>query len=236
MTMINVFIGYDKREHIAAEVCKFSIERRAMFDDVKVHYLRSEDIPEFKREREPQQATDFTYTRFLVPYLSNYEGISIFCDCDFLFRTDISAAAWNFDSKYAVKVVKHPQYVPLSQIKMDNIAQHAMPRKNWASFIVFNNSHPACRTLTPDLVNTIMPGRKLHTFDWVEPDQIGSLTLDWNTLDGYYELDDPRAIHYTEGGPWFDNYKDTYYSKYWWAEYDEYINTSGQQRTLSQDT
>ena len=235
MTTINIFIGYDERESIAAEVCKFSIEKRLMFTDAHVRFLRSADIPEFTRPREPNQATDFTYTRFLVPYLCGYKGLAVFCDCDFLFRTDIGHAVWGMQSQHAVKVVKHPQYVPLSQTKMDNIPQHAMKRKNWASLIVFNNEHPACRTLTPEYVNTVMPGRKLHTFDWLEDSQIGSLSLDWNTLDGYYELDDPRAIHYTEGGPWFDNYKHTHYSEYWWNEYDEYIAASGQQRTLTRE-
>jgi lipopolysaccharide biosynthesis glycosyltransferase len=204
--------------------------------DVNVRFLRSEDIPQFARPREPHQATDFTYTRFLVPFLCDYKGIAVFCDCDFLFRTDISEAAWGMRSDCAVKVVKHPQYIPLSHTKMDNIPQHPMHRKNWASLIVFNNEHPACKRLTPEYVNTVTPGRKLHTFDWVDDSCIGSLSLDWNTLDGYYELDNPRAIHYTEGGPWFDKYKHTYYSEYWWKEYDDYINISGQQRTLSPNT
>ena len=32
---------------------------------------------------------------------------------------------------------------------------------------------------------------------------IGSLPMEWNCLDQYYHLIDPKAIHYTEGGPWF---------------------------------
>lgn len=222
----NIFIGHDQKEDIAAEICKFSILGKSVgIDASDIHFLKSKDIPEFTRPREPNQSTDFTYTRFLVPFLSKYKGYSLFCDCDFLFLDDVLELFSCVDKSKAISVVKHPQYIPNSQIKMDGVQQHSMPRKNWASLILFNNSHPSCKLLTPDFVNTIMPGRKLHTFDWVSDDDIGSISMDWNTLDGYYHLDNPRAIHYTDGGPWFDNYKNTMYSKYWIDEYEWYQQT-----------
>lgn len=231
-----MFIGYDQREHIAAEICRYSIFKRSNIKFSNVKFLKSSEIQDFKRPREPDQSTDFTYTRFMVPYLSGFKGYSVFCDCDFLFLDDIKEIVRRVDPKVAVSVVKHPKYVPNSQIKMDGIAQHPMDRKNWASLIVFNNSSEYTAALTPEYVNTVMPGRKLHTFDWLPDNQIGSLSLDWNVLDGYYHLDNPRAIHYTDGGPWFENYKQTYYSNYWWDEYNEYTDSRGEQRTLSPDT
>ena len=235
MSDVKVFIGYDQREHIAAEICKYSIIKRSNIKHKHITFLKSEDIKEFTRIREPNQSTDFTYTRFMVPYLSGFKGYSIFCDCDFLFLDDIEEVIRRVNPKVAVSVVKHPKYIPNSQQKMNGIEQHAMDRKNWDSLIVFNNSNPYTTILTPEYVNTLMPGRKLHTFDWLPDGQIGSLSLDWNELDGYYELDNPRAIHYTDGGPWFKDYKQTYYSKFWWDEYNEYIDTRGEQRTLSSD-
>lgn len=236
MDKLKVFIGYDKREHIAAEICKYSILKRSNLRSSDVKFLKSSDIKEFTRPREPNQSTDFTYTRFLVPYLSGFKGYSVFCDCDFLFLDDIQEILRRVDPKAAVSVVKHPMYYPNSQIKMDGVPQHLMNRKNWASLIVFNNSNEYNATLTPEYVNNIIPGSKLHTFDWLPYSQIGSLSLDWNVLDGYYELDNPRAIHYTDGGPWFEYYKQTYYSNYWWDEYNEYTDSRGEQRTLSPDT
>lgn len=231
--MVRVYIGYDQREDIAAEVCKFSIEQNS--SNLNVKFLRSQDISEFTRPREPTQSTDFTYTRFMIPFIEGYQGISIFCDCDFIFLHDINNLLQTIDLSKAVSVVKHPAYVPNTKTKMDGIAQHIMPRKNWASLMVLNNEHPSCKSLTPDFVNTINPGRLLHTLAWVEDEDIGSISLDWNTLDGYYELDHPKAIHYTDGGPWFPNYKTTHYSDIWWNYYDRYINTSGKPRTLSKD-
>lgn len=229
----NVYIGYDKREDIAAEVCKFSIlQRTDKLCPPPVYYLKSQEIPEFVREREPQQSTDFTYTRFMIPFLNKYKGFSVFCDCDFLFQADIMDLVLSVDPEHAVSVVKHPQYVPRTPRKMDDIEQHSMHRKNWASLIVFNNAHPLNRNLTPELVNTLTPGRKLHQFAWLPQYAIGSLPLDWNTLDDYYHLENPRAIHYTDGGPWFHNYMTTMYSAEWLREYDEYTNITRQPRTL----
>lgn len=222
----NVFIGYDNREHIAAEVCKFSIERRCPLS-TNVRYLRIEDVPELTRPREEHQATDFTYTRFFVPYLSKYEGWSIFCDCDFLFRTDIRTVFQFVDQSKAVSVVQHPSYTPRTRIKMDGVLQAPLFRKNWASFIVFNNAHPAVRTLTPEFINSISPGRELHNLSWLKDEEIGRLPLEWNCLDDYYYLTDPKAIHYTDGGPWFDGYTNTTYSHLWKNEYNEYCNHKG---------
>jgi hypothetical protein len=90
-----------------------------------------------------------------------------------------------------------------------------MPMKNWASLMLFNCQHEANKALTPDYINKIEPGRKLHEFSWLQPDQIGSIPLDWNVLDDYYYLDKPKAIHYTDGGPWSELYQNTMYSKQW---------------------
>ena len=84
--------------------------------------------------------------------------------------------------------------------------------------MVFNNEHPSNRTLTNQYVNEHMPGRDLHTFKWLKDEEIGSIPLDWNCLDDYYLLENPKAIHYTDGGPWFDNYQETMYSDLWLEE------------------
>jgi lipopolysaccharide biosynthesis glycosyltransferase len=221
----NVYIGYDEREKIAAEVCRYSIQRRLVLPaDIK--FLRSQDIPAFTRPREPQQSTDFTYTRFMIPFIESYRGLSIFCDCDFLFLTNILELILTIDRSKAISVCKHPAYIPRSQIKMDGVVQHQMPRKNWASLIVFNNEHSSNRILTPDYINTIMPGRKLHTFDWLKDEEIGSIPLNWNALDDYYLLDNPMAIHYTDGGPWFENYKNTMYSQHWLKEHESFTRAT----------
>ena len=215
-----IFIGYDKREAKAYDVCKFSIEQ---VSDIKINKLFSEDIETYNRDWGEPQSTDFTFTRFWVPQLSNYEGWSFFVDCDFVFLADPLEILENVDESKAAYVVQHPGYIPNSQIKMDGVAQHRAYRKNWASFILFNNSHPKNKRLTTEFLNNHRPGLDFHQLRWLDDEDIGALPLEWNCLDDYYYLENPKAIHYTDGGPWFDNYKETMYSGIW-NELNEKMN------------
>ncbi len=210
-----IYIGYEERERKAYEVCESSIKRRSEIEIVK---LRSQDIKEYSRDWGEPQSTDFTYTRFWVPYLSGYKGWSFFVDCDFVFLADPLTLLKDLDPSKAVYVCQHPGYIPNSQIKMDGIPQHRAFRKNWASFTLFNNEHPKNSRLTPEYLNNHRPGLDFHQFRWLDDDDIGSLPLEWNCMDDYYHLENPKAIHYTDGGPWFDNYQETMYSDIWKEE------------------
>ncbi len=213
-----IYIGYEEREHDAYRVCKHSIELLSVIKPVP---LKSQTISEYKRNWGEPQSTDFTFTRFWVPYLSSFTGYSIFVDCDFLFKSNPMNLAQYINPDLAVSVVQHPSYNPNTEVKMDGIAQHRSYRKNWASLMVFNNEHPSNKILTPDYLNNHRPGLDFHHFKWLKDEEIGSIPLEWNCLDGYYHLENPKAIHYTDGGPWFgEKYQNTRYSKEWktlWA-------------------
>jgi len=222
-----IYIGYEAREHDAYEVCKFSIDFNSEFE-ADIRALKSKDIPEYNRNLGEPQSTDFTFTRFWVPYLCEYKGYSIFVDCDFLFLEDPDNLFDVIDPNKAVSVVKHPEYIPIGEVKMDGISQHRSFRKNWCSLMVFNNEHPACKSLTPEYLNTHPNGKDFHWMTWVEDNDIGSIPLDWNVLDQYYHLENPKAIHYTEGGPWFGGkYMDTMYSHEWNKYYTMMTNRLG---------
>ena len=45
----------------------------------------------YRRERDPKHSTAFSFTRFLIPHLMNYQGWALFMDCDMLCRSDIKA-------------------------------------------------------------------------------------------------------------------------------------------------
>ena len=88
-TALNVYVGYDPRIETAVNVCVSSLQRRST---VPVHLLQKSSLfPAFNRPTEPNQSTEFTYTRFMVPFLNNYTGWSVFCDCDFIFVEDIAS-------------------------------------------------------------------------------------------------------------------------------------------------
>lgn len=50
--------------------------------------LRAQGI--YKRPIDKKQNTEFTYLRFLVPYLAGYKGWALFTDDDFMWRADIA--------------------------------------------------------------------------------------------------------------------------------------------------
>ena len=228
MSNLNVYIGYDSKEDIAYRVCKYSILKRSRSNikitSLKLYELIAKNL--YKRDIDPLASTEFTYSRFLVPALNNYNGWAIFCDCDFIFFEDIANILKNIDQSKAVYCVQH-DYTPKEKHKMDGQKQTIYPRKNWSSFILFNCSHPSNKKLSLDLVNS-ETGSFLHQFKWLEDNEIGSLDERWNWLEGWtsnHNDNNPFAVHYTRGGPWFDEWQDVEFASEWTKERDEYLKS-----------
>ena len=222
-TVINTFVGYDPREAVAFNVLSHSIHVRAS-QPVSITLLMLSQLKGIlTRERHPLQSTDFSFSRFLTPYLSGYSGWSIFMDCDMLMLDDI-ANLWRLrDERYAVMVVKH-DHVPKERTKFLGEPQSQYEKKNWSSVILFNNAK--CRALTPDYVNQAS-GLELHQFKWLANDDlIGALPDRWNHLVGYdLPRRDAALVHYTVGGPYFEEYKDCEYAEEWRQERERMLRT-----------
>lgn len=228
MTALRVWVGWDSREDVAWQVCRHSILRHAK-GPVSVHPLRQPALRDLGLYTRPPDAaaTAFSLTRFLVPWLAGHDGWSVFVDCDVLFTADIAGIIAHARPGRAVHVVQHA-YVPRQAVKMDGQPQAAYPRKNWSSLMLFDGTHPAVRALTPGVVNTATPAH-LHRFGWVDDAAIGALPLTWNFLVGEYPrpADTPAAIHYTNGGPWFDGCGGVDYADLWLAERDRWLAAGG---------
>ena len=226
--MIPVFIGYDGRETVAYHVLAHSIHARASHPVSIAPLMLSQLRGTFARERHALQSTDFSFSRFLTPCLSDYTGWSVFMDCDMLMREDI-AKLWALrDERYAVMVVKH-QHVPKEDRKFLNEPQSKYEKKNWSSVMLFNNAR--CRALTPQYVNTAT-GLELHQFKWLSDDSlIGALPDRWNHLVGYCPPRlDAALVHYTLGGPYFDEYRDCEYAQDWFAERNAMLHAGANER------
>ena len=228
MNNLNIYVGYDSKEDIAYRVCKYSILKRSKSNikitSLKLYELVAKNL--YKRDIDPLASTEFTYSRFLVPFLNNYNGWAIFCDCDFIFFEDISNILIDIDKSKAVYCVQH-DYTPKEKHKMDGQKQTIYPRKNWSSFILFNCSHPSNKKLNLDLVNS-ETGSFLHQFKWLEDNEIGSLDERWNWLEGWtsnHNNKKPFAVHYTRGGPWFDEWQDVEFASEWTKERDDYLKS-----------
>nr|ABR16949.1 unknown [Picea sitchensis] len=239
LNKIKIFIGYDPREDLAYEVCRYSILKHATMP-VEIIPIKQPDLRKtglYWRNRDKTESTEFSFTRFLTPFLAGFEGWALFIDCDFLYTADIRELAEFIDDKYAIMCVKH-DYTPKNATKMDGVPQTVYPRKNWSSMVLYNCSHPKNRVLTPSVVNS-QSGAFLHRFTWLDNDDIGSIPFVWNFLVGHNEVDDenrfPRAIHYTSGGPWFEAWKDCEFADLWLKERDEYIRTQKIQRVIQDE-
>ena len=224
--MDTIYIGYDPREHLAVNVLIDSIERlssrpinvvtlnmmglrRAGLygcaphvqstcwgDGSEKHMIDLFDKKPF--------STDFSFSRFLVPHLNQYEGFALFMDCDMYFRSDPCEL---FD-KYAtedcppLRVIQHKQKVR-DGLKMYGCPQTKYTRKNWSSVMFWNCGHPSNYNLTVSDVNT-KSGNWLHNFRWLKDDEVKDLPEEWNWLDDHSDASiEPKNVHFTTGGPWF---------------------------------
>ena len=217
---MKVFVGYDPREDIAYQVCKHSIIARSK--DAEVYPLKQKELRDagwYTRPTDKLASTEFTFTRFLVPELANFKGWAVFMDCDMILTTDIKELFAQADDKYAVMCVQH-DYTPKEGIKMDGQKQTIYPRKNWSSVMLINCAHPSNARLTQDMVNdTELNGAYFHRFSWLKDEEVGELDHTWNYLVGVYDdIKKPKLIHYTEGGPWFENYRDCDFHAEWKTE------------------
>lgn len=222
--MFPIFIGFDPRETIAYHVCAHSILKRASIP-VSITPLRRETLPMFTRPRGPFDSTEFSISRFLVPSLCDYRGVALFIDCDMLVLSDVAelyniALANQILGDYDVQVVQH-SYTPISARKFLNQPQTQYSRKNWSSVMLFNNEK--CRALHPSYVNEAA-GLDLHGFAWTE--LIGRLSPAWNNLIGEeceLPLKDSKLLHWTLGGPYFEETADCPHADIWNAEFDDML-------------
>lgn len=220
--MLNICIGYDPAETVAYHVLCHSILSRASMP-VSFTPINKANIPEFIRGIE-DGSTEFSFSRFLTPYLSGYTGQSIFMDCDMIVRCDIAEILEGCDLAKDVYVVKH-NYIPKEEKKFLDNVQYKYPRKNWSSVMVFNNYTSPCRSLTPEIVNS-SSGSYLHQFRWTKDERIGVLSREWNHLVGeYYPNPSAKIVHFTLGTPCFKGYEDQEYADEWFLERENMLRS-----------
>ena len=218
---LNIYIGFDEAEIVTYHTLSQSIIKHAS-GPVRVSPICSKHFKSFfNRPRDEKQSNDFSFTRFLVPYLNQYDGYAIFMDSDMMLRSDIFEVLQEIDKESAVSVVKH-DYTPSDTVKYLNKVQYAYPRKNWSSFVVWNCAHIKNCKLTPKFVEKAS-GLDLHRFTWLDDNEIGDLDVGWNWLVGDYvnPPNDVKNIHWTVGGPYFNEYSNVDFNEEWFAMNNE---------------
>ena len=242
-----IYVGYDVKDHRAYDVLHASILKHTsnQYPIIPLVEPVLRRIGLFRRTHRtfrdnPNQkydlfdnkpySTDFTFTRFLIPHLNLHSGLALFMDADMLMRSDVREIfeVYGRNKEYAVQVVKH-KYEPPLGVKLDGVQQTRYNRKNWSSFMLWNCDHQKNKDLTVDDIN-IKSGSWLHSFGWLDDDEIGSINEEWNWLDGHSDHNIiPKNVHFTTGGPWFKDWQpqrmiDEHYAAEW-LDAEEEITT-----------
>lgn len=194
---MRVYVGTDSRQPIAYSVLQSSIQRHTK-EHVAVIPLKLDGLPITRRG-----LTEFTYSRFLVPWLSGYTYQSVFMDADIVVRGDIADLFKCIDLTCAVQVMQE------------------QARFEWASVMLFNNHK--CQVLTPEYVDD--PKNPLLDLAWAS--KVGTLPGEWNHCVGYTEPKEAKLYHYTQGIPvWYET-TGSPEDVYWQEEYIEMKRTCG---------
>lgn len=199
MKPLRVFIGYDSRQPVAYNTAQFSIARNSS-RPVAVTPLILAQLP-IKRTG----LTEFTLSRYLVPWLCNFEGHALFVDGDVLCIGDIAELPW--DTDHSVSVVPHDS--------VRKLGQAVDMRFERPSVMLFNCAK--CTALTPEFVETAKP----QNLQWAS--SVGELPRAWNYLVGYDNGGGAKLAHFTQGLPIFAETKDDEYA----AEYQREMELAG---------
>jgi len=171
------FIGYDHRQMVAYTVAQHSLMVSASIP-ISITPLVLGTLP-----TDMQGITPFTFTRFLVPWLCDFEGPALFMDADVMVRGDVAElfAIWDHHrDNFDVAAVEHS-------------GEEAYER---ASVMLFNCSR--LKHMTPDWLNSKPEG--LMSLGWANNPM--ALPKEWNHLVGYDEPNPgAKIVHFTMGVP-----------------------------------
>jgi hypothetical protein len=188
--VFRIFIGYDERQAVSFTALQQSILEAAT-QPISVTPLILNTLPITRRGLTP-----FTFSRFLVPWLCNFQGHGLFLDADMFLVSDICEISEYFNDDHAVSVVR-------------SIAQFEQ-----TSVMLFNNAHPKNRLLTPDFIQST--AENLHGLCWLDGAEIGDMDRRWNQLVGYQECQGMSGnLHFTMGVPAFPETSTSDFGQIW---------------------
>lgn len=191
--MLRIFIGYDPRAAVQFHVLAHSLLEHSSIP-LQIIPLKLDTLPLKRRG-----ITEFTFSRFLVPWLCQFEGEALFLDSDILCTGDIAElleAADGFTKTGVAIVGTYPEY-------------------ERAAVMLFNCAHRDNTKLTPEFIETTKD--PLHLIKWTLP---WKLPNRFNFLVGYDDPawckgQTPTLIHYTKGVPAWPETANCDYADHW---------------------
>ena len=161
--IVDIIVGFDEREAVAYHTFTQSVIEKST-TPIRFLPLCKGSLSTYE-EVHKDGSNDFIYSRFLVPYLMNFNGWAIYADGDMVCLEDIKKL-WDLrNNKYAVQVVKHNYKTKISKKYWGN-KNEDYPRKNWSSLILWNCNHPSHKKLTPDtfqpVIENVLPAELIR--------------------------------------------------------------------------
>jgi hypothetical protein len=180
---------------------RYSIESRAS-RPISVNGLFLHQLPISR-----QGATEFTFSRFLVPWLCDYEGLGAFFDEDMVMTGDVhelfSYCTKRLDEPWDVAVVTNPAHL------------YERP-----SAMVFNNKN--LTHLTPEFVED--KSNRMFDFAWAQ--NIASLPHEWNHLCGIDNArEDAKLYHFTQGIPYWKETRGLSEDHFWFEAFEGMVKS-----------
>jgi len=192
---MRVFIGHDSRVPMQYHVCTHSLLEHTS-TPLEIIPLKLDTLPLKRRG-----LTEFSFARFLTPWLCGFEGKALFLDSDILCTGDIAA---------------------LDRVNVSGVAVAAVktdPAFERAAVMLFNCAHPDNQVLTPEAIEKIDAELdKPHLLGWTQ--QIGWLPNRFNFLVSYDKPEwmqgkTPTLVHYTRGVPAWPETQNCDYADLW---------------------
>jgi hypothetical protein len=189
---MKIFVGTDESQMVAAKVLEHSIKSRASGPVVVTHMLNL-NYPKLTNPK-IKVGTGFSFARFKIPELCNYDGIAMYCDADMQVFADVSEL-WN--QKFGDQTVlctrqdyipdvwkNNPAFTPGRQMSVMMLDCNRLDWRIESIIEGLNREKYTYKQLLADLC--IVPSSCIR-------DDVNSA---WNSLE-HYEAGITKLLHYT---------------------------------------
>lgn len=191
--VLRVMVGHEPRVAIQTNVTISSLYERSSVA-LAITPLVLAQLPIDRRG-----LTEFSFARFLTPWLCEYSGWALFLDSDVILNCDVGVLFKHALEDGGDKAV----YVP-----------DVKPDFEKAAVMLFRCDHPDNKKLTPDYIDTTQD--YLHLLRWTQ--SIGFLPMNANHCVGYakpQDLEKIQVLHYTCGVPVWPETADCEHAEEW---------------------
>jgi hypothetical protein len=189
---MRVFVGTDDSQMVAAKVLEHSI-KKCSSRPVSVTHMLNLDFPQLTNPK-IKPGTGFSFARFMIPQLMNYQGRAMYCDADMQVFADI-AELWEIPFGDQTVLCTRQDYTPdcwknnpaFTPGRQMSVMLLDCGRLDWKIADIINGLNTeqySYKALLAELC--IIPSEQIRD----------DLPSGWNCLE-YYDDEKSRLVHYT---------------------------------------